>query len=115
MLVNGFMGAQHTMRAICHGTILLQAAAHLEMQHAVEQAELEHKAAGQELAALRAEIASTAEQLESCRKQHKQQESAQQHVQEEVVQVCSASAQFACCLCAFATLHPSSVDAHALK
>ena len=69
--------------------VLLQAAALLEVQHAAEQAGRERKAAGQELAALRAEVASTAEQLEACREQHKQQRSAQQHVQEELVQVCN--------------------------
>ncbi len=83
---------QHTMLATRRGATWLQAAALLEMQHAAEQAGLEHKAAGQELAALRAEIASTAEQLEACREQHKQQQSAQQLAQEQVVQVCDAAA-----------------------
>ena len=87
-----------------HGATLLQAVALLEVQHAAEQAGLEHKAAGQELAALRAEIASTAEQLEACREQHKQQQTAQQHVQDEMVQVYSAAADVASCLCAVAAL-----------
>ena len=102
--VSQWLHGQHIMLATCRGAISLQAAAQLEMQHAVKQADLERKAAGQELAALRAEIASTAEQLEACREQHKQQQSAQQHVQEEVVQVRSAAAQSACFLCALATL-----------